>query len=113
MSKYDPFKFMEMLGKGQKISDRDDALRVDTDDYTIDTCMCYDTGKWETGIHKRSEEWVIVEDYNDADEAKIGHDKWVKLMEEKPTTELESIQKWDVDWNSTDYTDEDNGVDDQ
>lgn len=88
---FDPFKFMSMMARGQEMSDRSEALREENDKYTVDTCMCYDTGKWETGILVRDKEWVIVEDYSDADEAKTGHDKWVAQMKDNPDMKLKSI----------------------
>jgi hypothetical protein len=112
MMAFDPFKFMGMMAKGEQVSDRTEALREETDRYIIDTCMCYDTGKWETGIHYVGAEWVIVEDYGDSSEAKIGHDKWIAKMKELPSIKLKSIQFFDLG-DDEDDNDPDEGIDDQ
>ena len=81
-----------MLARGEDISDRDNALRTETDKYTVDTCECFDTGKWETGIDPDNKEhWVIVEYYEDKEDAIQGHAVWAKLMEENPKMELNSV----------------------
>jgi len=56
----------------------------DGDGFTVDTSRVTDSDQpYETGIkHSRynEEKWVIVEMYDDVEEAKTGHAKWVKLM---------------------------------
>lgn len=89
---FNPFKFISIIAEGKELSDRDNAFRLEKAYYIIDTCLTIDTGKWETGIQILNKNWVIVEDYNDKDEAKEGHDKWVKLMEEDADRELPDIQ---------------------
>lgn len=55
-----------------------DTFEVNGFIYEIDTCFVHDYGKYETAIgFSGILEWVIVEHYNTAEEAKAGHDKWV------------------------------------
>lgn len=73
---------------------RRDVFREETDEYTVDTCVGFDTGMWETGIKPQNGDWVIVEQYASRDEAKTGHDKWVQIMRENPNRELKDINLW-------------------
>lgn len=54
------------------------------DGLTVDTCLVTDSDKdYETRIEHPSYNdgaWVIVELYDTKEEAKKGHDKWVKIM---------------------------------
>jgi len=63
---------------------RENALRYggNDDDLIIDTCYCMDTNFYETGIEdiRYYDSWIIVEEYDNEEEAKIGHNKWVKKM---------------------------------
>lgn len=58
--------------------------RFEKDGLTVDTCKVTDSMQpYETAIEHpfyRNGEWVIVEMYDSKEEAKIGHDKWVALM---------------------------------
>ena len=55
--------------------------------FVIDTAAASDGRQpYETGIEHpeyRNGRWVIVEAYNTKEEAKVGHDKWVKTMTAK------------------------------
>ena len=54
--------------------------------YTIDTCYTADCG-YETAIwHDKLGSMVIVERYSNKEEAKIGHEKWVKYCKKRPKT---------------------------
>lgn len=78
-----------IVGDSNLEEDRKNALRYgdNDDDLIIDTCHCIDTGFYETGIidirYDSGKDWVIVEEYNTKEKAKIGHDKWVKKMKSK------------------------------
>ena len=66
---------------GDTKSARKDALTTEIEGFKVDTCMCGDTGEYETGV-KHNEKypgWVIVEQYGtDKEKAVKGHAKWVK-----------------------------------
>lgn len=66
---------------------------------TVDTCLATDTGIWETGIERKNLEgkWIIVEQYEDEESARIGHLKWVNLMKEMPDYPLKDIDMWSLD----------------
>ena len=61
------------VGTGRK-----DFLRDSVGKMVVDTCVPSDTGLWETGVTKPDGEWIIVEDYLNAEEAKAGHAAWVQ-----------------------------------
>ena len=71
-----------------------DIFNTVLDNYTIDTCCPRDTYKWETGIEPKGKKWIIVEQYKDKDDAKIGHEKWVHELIENPNLSLEDIDLW-------------------
>jgi len=77
---------------------REDALNDKVEDIAVDTVCASDTGIWETGIKRESVEgkWVIVEQYEDIQEAEEGHQKWLKLMTEQPDAKLEDIDMWNL-----------------
>jgi hypothetical protein len=58
------------------------------DKLQVDTCAVTDSDEpFETGIAHpayNDGKWVIVEMYNSAEEAQIGHDKWVATMTAGP-----------------------------
>jgi len=71
------------------------SFRVEKDNLVVDTCKAFDTGTWETGISQNGGgNWIIVEQYENEDNAKIGHDKWVKKMEKDPSRKLKDINVW-------------------
>ena len=53
--------------------------------YTIDTCFCNDTNKYETAIKKFDNAWVIVEEYDTKEQSQEGHKKWVEFAKTEPT----------------------------
>jgi hypothetical protein len=60
-------------------------------DYTVDTCFTSDAG-FETAIWKENgEPMVIVERYEDKDQAQVGHEKWCEFCKGNPT-EVYSVQ---------------------
>lgn len=66
---------------------------------TVDTSLPKDTNTWETGIERLNIEgkWVIVEQYPDEEAAKVGQEKWVKMMTEYPDYPLKDIDIWSLD----------------
>jgi len=65
----------------------------------IDTSLPKDTNIWETGIKRTNfddGEWVIIEQYEDENEAQRGHDKWVGLMKSTPDMPLKDIDSWSL-----------------
>jgi hypothetical protein len=71
--------------------DRSKALRTEENGWIVDTIMAGDTDRWETGIKVDDREWVIVQQYDCEELAKLGHEKWVKLMREDPQRELRDV----------------------
>lgn len=86
------------------ISERPKAMMDKVGDITIDTCLATDTGVWETGIRRESieGEWVIVSQYENKEEAKVGHAGWVKLMKNDPKCALKDIDMWNLGLNNKD-----------
>lgn len=78
------------------------ATKTELGDITIDTCCPSDTNTYETGIQRMSIEgkWIIVEQYEDKEQAELGHKKWVNIMEEYPDYPLKDIDTWSLDDNS-------------
>lgn len=78
---------------------REDGFRAELDnDIIVDTCHPTDTNRWETGI-KQNGEWYVAEDYDSMKEAEEGHKKWVRVMTENPSYDLntrdqEFLSKW-------------------
>jgi len=69
---------------------RKDVFRDEFDNIVIDTVKPFDTGIWETGI-SRDGKWVIVEQYDDRQSAKMGHSGWVMEMKKNPDAELTDV----------------------
>lgn len=92
---------LDCLVKGRP--HRNDILRLEKEDYIIDTCCTFDTEMWETGVSVKNENgelekhWDIVEQYENREKAVDGHKKWIKLMEENPKRELPDLMLWDVE----------------
>jgi len=68
---------------------RKSALTTHIDNIVVDTVKPVDTGVWETGIQRGS--WIIVEQYDDEQQARTGHDAWVEKIKKDPNTPLEDI----------------------
>ena len=67
----------------------------------VDTCLVTDSEQdYETGIcHPayNNGDWIIVEMYNEKEEAQKGHNKWVKIMTSKSLPkELKDISSSDI-----------------
>ena len=57
----------------------------------VDTAFTPDTNFWETGI--KYGKWIIVDQYNNKQEAKAGHNKWILYMKTNPKRLYEIM--WD------------------
>lgn len=82
------------LGQIEKVA------RLEQGDLVVDTCVAPDTGKFETGIsHPDYDEghFIIVEEYEDEEAAKEGHERWVAAMtaSELPD-ELLDVDLWGI-----------------
>lgn len=76
---------------------RKDVLRTEENGWIVDTCMAFDSHKWETGVRPAPEEsFSITEQYANRCEAEKGHEKWVTLMRENPKCELPNIIVWET-----------------
>jgi hypothetical protein len=84
--------FLENRTDGTVPEFRKDALttKLYNDTHIVDTVLPVDTGKWETGIN-RGIRWVIVQQYKDRDQAIIGHEAWVKKLEDNADIDLVDI----------------------
>jgi len=85
------------LAIGNTLEGRDDVFNTELyeGDIIIDTCCAFDTHTWETGICKKNGHFIIVEQYNNRNEAVIGHNKWVEKMTQDKKQHLEDINVWD------------------
>jgi len=94
--------FLSGFPSSMSDSFRRDVLTNKVGDITVDTVCAFDTGIWETGIKRESIEgkWVIVEQYEDAQEARKGHQKWLELMTNQPDAKLEDIDMWNLGLNA-------------
>lgn len=76
----DLFGFMNMMDNHEERN----VKNYTKDEMSIDTSAVSDSDKsYETGIQHplyNEGEWVIVELYDNKEEAESGHDKWVKIM---------------------------------
>lgn len=77
------FDFMSM-----NLNYEDRAIdRFEEGGLVVDTCSVNDSSKpFETGVlhpSYNSGDWIIVELYDSKDDAKTGHNKWVKKMTSK------------------------------
>jgi len=80
---------------GGSVRDEDNVFRTEENDWLVDTCVAFDTDTWETGINRHGK-WTIVEQYEDKEESKRGHNKWVKKMRKNPECNLEDIHVWGI-----------------
>jgi len=75
---------------------RNTALNWENNGIVVDTCCAFDTGKWETGIERNGDSWIIVEQYEDKEEAITGHKKWIEKMKKNPKMKLTDINLWNL-----------------
>jgi len=92
------FEMLKDSALGKDVSNRPTALTDKVGDITIDTCAPADTDVWETGIKRESVEgkWVIVSQYETAEQARRGHKGWLKLVTDDPACELKDIDMWNL-----------------
>jgi hypothetical protein len=78
------FDYFEMLSNYEQRK----VDRYEGDNFSIDTCSVSDGAKqYETAIGHPDYNfgsWIVVEAYDTIDEAQIGHDKWVAIMNTEP-----------------------------
>lgn len=88
------FAFISTIGEQPVLT-----ANTELDGIVVDTCLPADTKIYETGIRRDKIEgiWVIVEQYENEDKAKEGHERWVKLMTEYPDYPLKDIDNWGLD----------------
>lgn len=96
---FDDFSFADSMFNMMGTHEARLVGNVETDMYTIDTCEVYDCQEtpYETAIaHKefKGGDWIIVEQYEDREEAEKGHAKWIKIMEESEPLQLMDIDVW-------------------
>ena len=84
------------MGGAKSANLRKDVLNVTIRDTVIDTCVAFDTNKWETGIAQHGESWIIVEQYDNRAKAQTGHKKWVRTITKTPDAELKDINLWNL-----------------
>ncbi len=70
---------------------RKDVFNDVLEKHTVDTVCGFDTNVWETGVEPRGGKWIIVEQYESRDKAKVGHKEWVQKLEKNPNMILEDI----------------------
>ena len=89
--------FLQFMSSGME--GPEEQLTDKIGDITIDTSLPSDTHIWETGIKRLSieGEWVIVEQYETEEAARIGHKKWVELMTAMPHALIKDIDQWSLD----------------
>ena len=73
---------------------RADALTAETKTHIFDTCMCIDTGQWETGIKPKGKPWIIVEQYDGKNSAIKGHKKWFDIVNKNPKVKLKDVMEY-------------------
>ena len=81
------FEFLEDIGNY-------DERVVSNNEYVwgeIDTCRVSDGRRpYETAVKHEDygARWIIVEAYDDVEEARLGHERWVRTMTKAPSEEL-------------------------
>ncbi|EKS4345090.1 hypothetical protein QB607_003094 [Clostridium botulinum] len=82
--------FLDMaLTYDQRKVDNTEGIDKENIPFIIDTCKVTDSEKpYETALSHRKYKngmWVILEQYNTKEEAKIGHSKWLNIfLNDKP-----------------------------
>ena len=76
-----------------------EQIQTKLDSIIVDTALPPDTNIWETGIKRKDieGEWVIVEQYENKEHAKAGHDKWVKMMTDVPDLPIKDTDNWSLE----------------
>lgn len=84
------------------------VFRDEIDGHLIDTCVGFDTHKWETYIQGGIHNAIIVEQYDDKETAEKGHAKWVEQIRTSPRKPIKEVYVWD---GLSDDDDDDDGED--
>ncbi len=75
---------------------RKTALTTEVSGLVIDTCNTVDAG-WETGVMRKPEgRWKIIEYYEGPEQAKIGHERWVKAFTANPELDVPNAQEMEI-----------------
>ena len=77
---------------------RENVLRTEWGGIIVDTCVGFDTGEWETGIMRDSHRdgaCEIAEQYENEEQAKAGHAKWVALLQADPNATCPALMLWE------------------
>src|SRR5882672_6328547 len=98
--RYNPFSGMMDLAKAMADprlveESRKDIFREQFNGIIVDTVCPADTKRWETGV-KRDAHWIIAQQYETRDLAKIGHDEWVRKLKENPKLEIKDADVWNI-----------------
>ena len=81
------FGYDDMIGnyEQRKVANHKD------DNVTVDTVRITDSDhNFETAVlsdEYKSGKWIVLEEYDTIEQAKVGHDKWVKIMTTEPLPE--------------------------
>ena len=84
---------LRQMGSFAPPIERMDVFNNKIGNIVVNTCIGFDTKKWETGIEKKGN-WTIVEQYETREKAKTGHSKWVKKIKANPKLKLTDINVW-------------------
>lgn len=89
------FAFLEALASGEDL--RGEVIGHDTvGDYTIDTCKTLDCG-WETAVWNHHGHIIIVDRYDNREEALAGHADWCAVCIHEPVA-ARSVQTGEVEY---------------
>ncbi len=83
--------FGDILGMMNNYEERKIG-KHEEDDFTVSTCEVTDSSQpFETAVcckQLNDNRWIIVEMYDDTEEAELGHEKWIKHMQTTPRKDL-------------------------
>ena len=90
-------KTIKVIG-GLESVDRSDVFNTKVGKIVIDTVRAFDTCEWETGIqlNKVNDNWIIVQQYKNGEQAQKGHQNWVDKLTKNPNLKLKDINVWEV-----------------
>lgn len=91
----DVLKVMAAAADGSLEGLRKTAMTTEVGDILIDTCDTVDAG-WETGVQRKGGLWDIIEYYDGPEQAKIGHERWVKAYTENPDLKIRKAQEVEI-----------------
>ena len=83
--------FLRFIGVMKTVGNRQDVIgRDEFGNIIIDSCFTPDTQKWETGVKKGDDSWIIVEMYDTREKAIAGHKKWRLKLKKNPKLKLKN-----------------------